>query len=157
VQRYLFYAWISSVNLLHSEFVKMGIILGIDFGLKRSGLAITDDLKMIGSPLETVETKHLFTKLEELLTQKEVEGIVVGMPMGLDNKSTDATGHVIDFIEKLKNKFSKMKVWTVDERFTSKIAKQTMIYGNLPKMKRRNKGIIDKISAAIILQSFLDR
>ena len=134
----------------------MSIIIGIDFGLKRTGLAITDDLKMIGSPLETVPTRELIERLQVLIQEKDIEGFVVGMPVGLDNRSTDSTRFVIDFIEKLKKIFPKKQIWTVDERFTSKIAKQTMIDGNLPKKKRRDKGMVDKISAAIILQSFLD-
>ena len=134
----------------------MGIILGIDYGLKRTGLAITDELKIIGSPLETVETKLLFDRLQALFQAKKLEGFVVGMPVGLNNKSTDATNHVIQFIQKLKNKFPETPVFNVDERFTSKIAKQSMLAGNVPKMKRRDKSMVDNISAAIILQSFLD-
>ena len=95
----------------------MGIILGIDYGLKRTGLAITDDLKMIGSPLETVETKGVFIRLDELSKKKNVEGFVVGMPMGLDNKQTDSTSFVISFVDKLRKKYPKMEVWTVDERW----------------------------------------
>lgn len=134
----------------------MGIIIGIDFGLKRTGLAITDDLKMIGSPLETVPTNEIFIRLQALVTEKNIEGFVLGMPVGLDNRSTDSTRFVVEFVEKLKKTFPNKQVWTVDERFTSKMAKQTMIDGNVPKMKRRDKGMVDKISAAIILQSFLD-
>ena len=134
----------------------MGIIIGIDFGLKRTGLAITDELKMIGSPLETVATKEIIVRLQELVAEKNAEGFVVGMPVGLDNRITDSTRFVLEFVEKLKKTFPNKQVWTVDERFTSKMAKQTMIDANVPKMKRRDKEMVDKISAAIILQSFLD-
>ena len=134
----------------------MGIILGIDYGLKRCGLAISDELKIIGSPLETVETAIIMEHLKGLIDQYNVKEVVVGLPMGLDNKKTDATIPVETFIQKFQKRFENVKIHTMDERFTSKIAKQTMIQGNVPKMKRRDKGMVDKISAAIILQSFLD-
>ena len=135
----------------------MGVILGIDYGQKRTGLAVSDELKMIGSPLETVETKNIFSRLSELMKLYQIESIAIGMPKGLDNKDTDATLMVEVFIRQMKKNYHDIEINLVDERFTSKIAKQSMVLGNLPKMKRRDKFIIDKISAAIILQSFLDR
>ncbi|MCK5370621.1 MAG: Holliday junction resolvase RuvX [Cyclobacteriaceae bacterium] len=135
----------------------MGRILAIDYGLKRTGLAVTDPLKIISSPLETVPTVGIFSWLKIYIEKEEVERIVVGMPVNLNKTDTDATEPVKSFIKKLKTTFPLISVSTEDERFTSKIARQTMIMGGMKKKDRRIKGNVDKISASIILQSYLEK
>jgi len=132
-------------------------ILSIDYGSKRCGLAISDELQMIGTPLRTVPSHELLSDIENLMKSEALEGIVIGRPKDLKGKDTDASKLVSVFIKKLKKKFPKLEIWSEDERFTSKIAFQAMLDGNVPKHKRRDKSVIDKVSASIILQSFLDR
>ncbi len=133
----------------------MGRILAIDYGLKRTGLAVTDPMKIIASPLETVQTDGLINWLIDYLKKEDVERIVIGLPVNLDMTDTHTTDPVKKFIENIKHQFPHVPVSTEDERFTSKIAKQTMILGGMKKKNRRNKVNVDKISAAIILQSFM--
>lgn len=135
----------------------MGRILAIDYGRKRVGLASTDPLKIIASPLDTIPAHDIFHFLENYLKKEEVESIVVGMPTRLDNSDTDVTQEVIRLIEKLKTKFPDVTIHEEDERFTSKLALDAAIASGMKKKDRRNKGNIDKISATIILQSFLGR
>ena len=133
----------------------MGRILAIDYGLKRTGLAVTDPLKIIATPLETVETQNLLGNLAEYLAVESVEHIVIGMPVKLDGSNTHTTEPVLLFIEVLKQKFPRIPISVVDERFTSKIAQHAMIQGGVKKKDRRDKSNIDKISAVLILQSFM--
>lgn len=133
----------------------MGRILAIDFGTKRVGLASTDPLQIIASPLETVPNKDIFTYLKAYLNKEEVEKIIVGMPKNLQNEDTHATESVRKFVTKLEETFTTIKIITADERFTSKMAFQTMIDGGLKKKARQNKETVDKVSATIILQSYL--
>ncbi|MBL3657082.1 Holliday junction resolvase RuvX [Fulvivirga sediminis] len=134
----------------------MGRIIAIDFGTKRVGLAATDPLKIIASPLTTVPTKEIISFLKEYSSNEEVEKFVIGMPKNLQNEDTDATSHVKKFIEKLQKNFSNIPIHEVDERFTSKIATDSLLSGGMKKKDRRQKGNIDKVSAALILQSYLD-
>ena len=133
----------------------MGRIVSIDYGLKRVGIATTDPLKMIASPLETVDTPKIFLFLKKYLEKEEVERFVVGLPKNLNNEATHSTQAVLSFIDKLEEQF-KIPVSKIDERFTSKMAFQTMIDGGLKKKDRQNKSTIDKLSATIILQSYMD-
>lgn len=130
--------------------------LGIDYGLKRTGLAITDVLQMIASPLETVDTAVIMDYLEKLLSKEKIETIVVGEARHLDGNASDITVAQQKFCEALQKKFSDKKIIRVDEMFTSKLASQAMVMGGMKKKERQNKGNLDKISAAIILQSYLD-
>ncbi len=130
--------------------------LGIDYGLKRTGLAITDALQMIASPLETVDTAVIMDYLEKLLSKEKIETIVVGEARHLDGNASDITVAQQKFCEALQKKFSDKKIIRVDEMFTSKLASQAMVMGGMKKKERQNKGNLDKISAAIILQSYLD-
>ena len=145
------------VLLLHLANIDMGRILAIDYGLKRTGLAVTDPMKIIASPLETIYTTSLINWLIDYLKKEEVEQIIIGLPVKLDMTETHTTGPVKKIIEKIKQQFPHIPVVTEDERFTSKIAKQTMILGGMKKKNRRIKANVDKISAAIILQSFMAR
>jgi putative Holliday junction resolvase len=133
----------------------VGRILAIDFGTKRVGLASTDPLQIIASPLDTVPNKDIFTYLKTYLSSEEVEKIIVGMPKNLQNEDTHATESVRKFVLKLKETFPDIKIITTDERFTSKMAFQTMIDGGLKKKDRQNKETVDKVSATIILQSYM--
>ena len=131
-------------------------ILAIDYGTKRVGLAVTDPLKIIASALETVHSKDVINFLKAYLEVEEVETFVVGMPVNLDGKDTNNTPHVKGFVKNLQKTFPEIPVHLHDERFTSKIALQTMISSGYSKKDRRDKGNIDKISAVIILQSYME-
>ncbi len=130
-------------------------ILAIDYGAKRTGLAVTDPSKIIASALETVPTDKLLEYLKKYTQTEVVEAFVVGMPKNLDGTATDGTAYVERFVVELKNSFPETPIHLHDERFTSKMAMQTMIAGGMKKKDRQVKGNIDKISAVIILQSFM--
>lgn len=131
-------------------------ILAIDYGLKRSGIAITDPLRLIASGLTTVETSKLILFLSEYFAKEEVDLIVVGLPKQMDNSSSESEPAILKFIESLDRNFVGLKVVRYDERFTSKMASQAMISGGVKKSKRREKGMLDKISATLILQGFME-
>ena len=133
----------------------MGRVLAIDYGNKRVGIAVTDPLKLIATPLDTVHAKDILNFLKAYTQKEEVEAMVVGMPKTLGNNPTDVTSAVVGFVRKLKKELPAIPVFTVDERFTSKMAFQAMIDGGLKKKDRRNKETVDKVSATIILQSYL--
>jgi putative Holliday junction resolvase len=135
----------------------MGRILAIDFGLKRTGLAITDPSNTIASPLETVDSQVLMIKLKSLVSELSISTLVLGEPKNLDGSPTHVTANVQLLKEALVNEFSSVEVVLVDERFTSSMALQSMIQAGSTKKQRREKGAIDRVSAAIILQSYLDQ
>jgi putative Holliday junction resolvase len=135
----------------------MGRILGIDYGMKRTGLAVTDDLKIIASPLETVPTDTLLDWLKNYSKSESVETIVVGNPINLDQSPTHSTASVEKLLTDLHETFPGVRIEREDERFTSKMAKQAMIAGGMKKKERRKKSNVDKISAAIILLSYMER
>ncbi len=134
----------------------MARIIAIDYGLKRTGLAVTDPLQIIANGLETIPTVQLFTFLKEYFAKEEVETIVLGMPTNLDTSDTDTTAPVRALKKKLEKDFPQKNVYTVDERFTSKIAIDAMVRGGMKKKDRRKKENVDRISAVIILQSYLE-
>lgn len=133
----------------------MARVLAIDFGEKKTGIAISDELQLIASGLTTVPTRDIFTFLAVYLLKESVETIVVGEPKTLMNKPSESEKFITPFINKLKKLYPIIKIERVDERFTSKIAFQSMIDSGLKKKQRRNKELIDEISATIILQSYL--
>ena len=133
----------------------MGRIVAIDFGTKRTGVAVTDELQIIASGLTTVDTPRLIDFLREYIDSESVDLLVIGEPKQMNNKESESEKFIRPFIQKLKNKFSQIPVERVDERFTSKMAFQTMIDSGLTKKQRRDKALIDEISATIILQSYL--
>ncbi len=133
----------------------MARILAFDYGKKRTGIAVTDELQIIASGLTTVETKELFSFLAEYLKTESVELFVVGLPKKMDNTPSESEQYIKPFLEKLKNKYPNIPIVRVDERFSSKMAFQAMIDGGVKKQQRRNKGMIDEVSATIILQSYL--
>jgi putative Holliday junction resolvase len=134
----------------------MARILAIDYGMKRTGIAVSDPLRIIATGLETVETDKLLTFLQAYFLKEKVDQLVVGMPRRLNNEDTDMTPHVKALVEKLKIHFPDKPVALIDERYTSSIALQTMIDGGMKKKDRRIKGNVDKISATLILQSFME-
>lgn len=133
----------------------MGKAIAIDFGLKRSGIAITDDLQLFAFPHETIDSKDLMAYLEVFVPKEMVDTIVLGEPKRMDNSDTHITENVRLLHEALLLKFSELAVVLIDERFTSKMAVQAMIAGGMKKKDRQVKGNIDKVSAAIVLQSYL--
>ncbi|MBL7863457.1 MAG: Holliday junction resolvase RuvX [Cyclobacteriaceae bacterium] len=133
----------------------MSRILAIDYGMKRTGLAVTDPLRIIATALETVETEKLISFLKAYMEKELVGQLVLGMPKNLNNQDTDATPHVRKLEEQLRNKFPGIPLALVDERFTSSMAKQAMLDGGMKKKDRRIKGNVDKVSATLILQSYL--
>jgi putative Holliday junction resolvase len=135
----------------------MARILGIDYGTKRVGLAVTDPLQIIATALDTVHSMDLFSFIKEYMKTEEIERIVIGMPKNLNNEATHSTPHVVGVVRKLKKEFPQIPVIEVDERFTSKLAFNTMIASGINKKKRAEKGTIDKLSATIILQSYLEQ
>jgi putative Holliday junction resolvase len=134
----------------------MGRVLAIDYGLKRTGLAVTDPMRIIATALDNVETDKLLTYLTGYFQKEAVDQIVVGMPKRLNNEDTDMTPHVRQLVTQLENRFPEKPLALIDERFTSSIALRAMIDGGMKKKDRQVKGNVDKISATLILQSYMD-
>ena len=133
----------------------MARILCIDYGLKRTGIAVTDPLQIIATGLTTVNSNDLIHFLKKYFQQEQVELIVIGEPKNLDDSDTHATHLVRNIIVRLRKEFPNTPLKTVDERFTSKMAKQAMIDMGMKKKDRRNKGTIDEIAATIMLQEYM--
>ena len=133
----------------------MAKALGIDYGTKRTGIAITDELQIIASCLTTVSTKQLDNYIANLLKQHEIECFVIGDPKNLDGSKTNSSHYVEIFVRKLKDTYPNIDIHRIDERFTSKIAKKSIIKSGVNRKKRQDKSLVDKISATIILQSYL--
>ena len=133
----------------------MAQILAIDYGKVRTGLAVTDDMQIIASGLTTVPTKELLDFLKDYTKKENVELFLVGEPKQMNNQASESEVLIIPFISQLKTFFPNIPIKRVDERFTSKMAVQTMIDSGLKKKQRQNKALVDEISATIILQSYL--
>jgi len=133
----------------------MAKALGIDYGTKRIGIAISDSSQIIGTALCTTPNKDIFKFLIDLTQKEEIDTIVVGEAKNLDGTDTDSTSEILAFVEKLKTLFPKVNIQTIDERFTSKIAFQSIIDSGIKRKKRQNKSLIDEVSATIILQDYL--
>jgi putative holliday junction resolvase len=134
----------------------MARILCIDYGGKRTGLAVTDPFKIIATALTTIETKELIPFLKKYLQQEQVELMLIGMPKNWDDSDTHATPLVLQAIQKLKKEFPSVPLKEVDERYTSKMASQAMIDMGMKKKQRQVKGNVDQIAAAIMLQEYLN-
>ena len=134
----------------------MGRILALDIGRKRTGIAVTDSLKMIANGLTTVATGKVFDFLTSYISNEDVELFIVGLPKQMNNEPSEAVKYIEPVVNRIKKLYPSIPVKQVDERFTSKIAHQTMLDGGLKKMDRRNKAMVDTISATIILQSYLE-
>lgn len=133
----------------------MAQILAIDYGKVRTGLAVTDDMQIIASGLTTVPTKELIEYLKTYTSKENVELFLVGEPKQMNNEASESEVLIAPFISQLRTFFPQIPIKRVDERFTSKMAMQTMISSGLKKKQRQNKALIDEISATIILQSYL--
>jgi putative Holliday junction resolvase len=133
----------------------MARILCIDYGLKRTGIAVTDPLQIISTGLTTVDSKELISFLKNYFQLEEVELIIIGEPRNLDDSDTHATPLVKAIIVKLKKEFPQTPLKKVDERYTSKMAKQAMLEMGMKKKDRRNKRTVDEIAAAIMLQEYM--
>jgi putative Holliday junction resolvase len=135
----------------------LGRIIGIDLGLKRTGLAVTDPDQMIATPLDALETVHLMEYLKKYCSEEDVDGFALGDPVKPDGSPTHTTKAVKQMAVRLKKIFPDKEVFLIDERYTSSLAMDAMVKGGTSKKYRRDKGNIDKISATIILQSYLER
>lgn len=134
----------------------MGRILAIDYGQKRSGIAVTDPLQMIANGLQTIPSKELIAFITAYLGKESVDCIVVGEPRDMQNNASDASRFVEPFVRTLRKAFPNVVIERYDERFTSKMAFQSMIDAGLNKKKRQDKALIDTISATIMLQSYME-
>lgn len=135
----------------------MGRIVALDYGKKRTGIAVTDELQLIASGLTTVATHDLLNFLKKYIADEKVTMLVVGEPKQMDNTPSESESLIIPFLARLKKAFPALPIEREDERFTSKMAIRTMIDSGLKKKQRRDKALIDEISATIILQAYLNR
>jgi RNAse H domain protein, YqgF family len=135
----------------------MGQILAIDYGKKRCGLAVTDDLQIIASGLDTVDTSVLLEYLKKYFIQNQVDKIVIGLPIDLRGNISEVESDILKFIEEFQNIFPEIGVERFDERFTSKIASYFISQSGKNKKQRQEKGLIDKVSATLILQQYLEK
>jgi putative Holliday junction resolvase len=133
----------------------MARILAIDYGLKRTGIAVTDPLQIIATALITIESAKIFTFLEEYFKKEAVELILIGDPRNLDDSPTDISGDVQRIVQILQRKFPNIPVKTVDERFSSLMASRAMLDINMKKSRRREKGVVDQVAATMMLQEYL--
>ncbi|MDR1502385.1 MAG: Holliday junction resolvase RuvX [Prevotella sp.] len=134
----------------------MGRFLALDYGTKRTGIAVSDTLKIIANGLTTVPTHTLFDYLKTYLEREDVECIIVGLPKQMNNEYSENMKHIRPFVKKLQNLYPDIPVEMYDERFTSALAQKTMIDAGLKKKDRQNKALVDEISAVIILQSYME-
>lgn len=134
----------------------MGRILAIDYGKKRTGLAVTDELRMIASPLTTVKSTDIFTFLRQYILSEHVDEIVVGKAVQMNGEDSESMTYIRPFHNRLQKEFPAVKIVYFDERFTSKMASAAISMSGLKKKDRQDKALIDKVSAAILLQSFLE-
>lgn len=134
----------------------MSRILAIDYGMKRTGFAVTDELQIIASPLETIETQKVFEFLEKYFSQNKVQEIVVGLPMRMHGEVGQLEIEIQRFISTFKDKFSDIPVFRQNETFTSIMASRAIFESGIKKKKRQDKSLIDKVSASLILQSYLE-
>lgn len=134
----------------------MARIIALDYGKKRTGIAVTDPLQMIASPLETIDTQSLFDFLKDYISKEVVEKILIGLPLNLDGSDTDVTAAVRHNIRRLKNNFPEITIETVDEEYSSKEAAKAMVEMGMKKKDRQEKGNLDKMAAALMLRKYLD-
>ncbi|HLO79754.1 MAG TPA: Holliday junction resolvase RuvX [Chitinophagaceae bacterium] len=130
-------------------------ILAIDYGKKRTGIAVTDPLQIIAQGLTTVDTHMALVFLKDYMQKEQVETIIIGDPRNMDDSETDATAAAAEFTKKLKRHFPGVKIVTVDERYSSKMASQAMIDMGMKKKDRQKKGMVDEVAATILLQEYL--
>lgn len=134
----------------------MGRLMAIDFGRKRVGIAVTDTMQIIANGLTTVSTSEIFNFLRTYTSKEKVDAFIVGLPKQMNNEESESMKYITPFVKGLQNNFPNIEIQMYDERFTSKLAQQTMIQGGMSKKDRQNKAMIDQISATIILQSYME-
>ncbi|MDP4185402.1 MAG: Holliday junction resolvase RuvX [Bacteroidota bacterium] len=134
----------------------MGRILAIDYGKKRIGIAVTDPLKIIGNKLTTVTVSEIWKFLDQYFKSEPVERVIIGYPLQLNNEPSESVRYIEPFIRGFKNRYPEIPIETADERFTSKLAHQTMLEAGVRKKDRQNKEVIDALSATIMLQTYLE-
>ncbi len=134
----------------------MGRILAIDFGRKRTGLAVTDILRITANPLLTIETKDLLTWLADYFAKEKVDEVVIGHPTQMDGSDSESMNYIRPFIGNFKKQFPEMPITMYDERFTSVLAHRAMLAGGMKKKDRQDKAVVDRIAACIILEGYLD-
>ena len=132
-------------------------VLAIDYGFKRTGLAVTDELQIIASGLTTVPSETIFTFLKDYFSKENVNKVLIGEPKQMNGQPSESTPIIEKFVAEFKEQFPTIPVIRVDERFTSKMAFQTMIDSGLSKKHRKNKSLVDEIAATILLQDYLTR
>ncbi len=137
-------------------FANMGRLLAIDYGTKRTGIAVSDPLQIIANGLTTVPTHKIFEFLKTYLAQEKVECIIVGLPKQMNNQESENMKNIRPFVKKLQTIYPNMKIELYDERFTSVMAQQAIIDSGLKKKDRQNKALVDEVSATIILQSYME-
>lgn len=142
---------------MHFKFFKLGRILAIDYGQKRVGIAVSDELRICANGLDTFHVSKVFDFIVDYVAREKVDIIVVGEPKTMDFNQSDAARFIEPFVNRLKKNFPDILIDRFDERFTSKMAFQTMIDAGLSKKQRSNKELVDKISATIILQSYMQQ
>lgn len=135
----------------------MSRILAIDYGKKRTGLAVTDPMRIIASGLQTVETEKLFTFLKNYFSKEKVEIVIIGEPKQMDGTPSESTEMIEKFVTDFSKEFPFLKIERIDERFTSKMASRTLLDSGLKKKKRQDKALLDEVSATIMLQDYLNR
>lgn len=135
----------------------MGRILALDYGTKRTGIAVTDPLRIVATGLDTVTTQELMPYLQNYLAKEKVGSIVIGIPYNLKGDSTDATPHILGFIKRLKVSFPEVTIYGVEERFSSKDATRAIRDAGAKKTQRRDKALVDRVAAVILLQEFMAR
>jgi putative Holliday junction resolvase len=133
----------------------MGRIMAVDYGRKRVGIAVTDPMQIIANGLDTIASHNVLDFLRKYFNEEQVDMVVIGYPVTLSNEPSEAIRYVNEFLKKFEQTFPEKRCFLMDERFTSKMASQAMIDGGLKKKQRQNKAMVDKISATIILQSYM--
>jgi len=134
----------------------LGRILAIDYGQKRVGIAVTDPLQIIANALDTVHVKDIWQYLDTYITKEKVDKIIVGYPMQMNNQPSQAVTYINPFVKKLEKTYPEIAIELVDERFTSKMATSAILESGAKKKVRQDKALVDKVSAVIILQSFME-
>jgi len=146
-----------NIAIFATKLKTVGRILAIDYGRKRVGIAVTDPMQMIATRLTTVASQEIWNFLKDYFSKENVEKVIIGYPMQMNNQPSEAVKYINPFLRKFQKDYPEMPLEQVDERFTSKMAFQTMIDAGLKKKDRQNKETIDAVSATIILQSYLER
>ncbi len=152
---FIFHIFSLILHFLRKEL--MGRILAIDYGRKRVGLAVSDPGRIIAGKLATVASHSLWEYLQTYIKNEQVDEVVVGYPLQMNNTASEAVVYVNPFLKKFRERFPDIRLEIFDERFTSKMAARTMIEGGVKKMARRNKELVDAISATILLQSYMEQ